>query len=145
MRVSVAKGPLFGLISALALVLPSWAQTPSGMDHSGHHPMPGMGMPATATPKEATPAHAGHGHGHDVGPAGDTYDLRFIDGMVQHHSGALLMAHDALAKSTNPTIRRFAQAVIVAQRVEIIGLRRMLALEGLRKPEYHNYDALFSP
>lgn len=43
-----------------------------------------------------------------------------------------------------PTIRRFAPGVIVAQRAEIIELRRMLAVEGLRKPEYHNYDALFA-
>ena len=68
----------------------------------------------------------------------------FLEGMLHHHGGALLMAHDALAKSTNPTLRRFARGVIVAQRAEIIELRRMLAVEGLRKPEYHNYDALFS-
>jgi uncharacterized protein (DUF305 family) len=68
----------------------------------------------------------------------------FLEGMLEHHGGALMMAHDALAKSTNPTILRFARGVIVAQRAEIIELRRMLAVEGLRKPEYHNYDALFS-
>ena len=68
----------------------------------------------------------------------------FLEGMLHHHGGALLMAHDALAKSTNPTILRFARGVIVAQRAEIIELRRMLAVEGLRKPAYHNYDALFS-
>ncbi|MCX5946647.1 MAG: DUF305 domain-containing protein, partial [Cyanobacteria bacterium] len=61
----------------------------------------------------------------------------------EHHAGALMMAHDALAKSTNTTIRRFARGVIVAQRAEIIELRRMLAVEGLRKPEYFKYDALF--
>ena len=54
-----------------------------------------------------------------------------------------MIAHDALAKSTNPTIRRFDRGVIVAQRAEIIELRRMLAVEGLRKPEYFKYDALF--
>ncbi|WP_216900323.1 DUF305 domain-containing protein, partial [Synechococcus sp. CCY 9618] len=58
----------------------------------------------------------------------------FLEGMLNHHGGALIMAHDALAKSTNPTVRRFARQVIVAQRAEIIELRRMLALEGLRKP-----------
>ena len=31
-------------------------------------------------------------HRHDVGPAGATYDLRFLDGMVQHHTGALRMS-----------------------------------------------------
>ena len=68
----------------------------------------------------------------------------FLEGMLHHHGGALTMAHDALAKSTNPTIRRFAQGVIVAQRAEIMQLRRMLALEGLRKPEYHKYDPMIS-
>jgi uncharacterized protein (DUF305 family) len=64
--------------------------------------------------------------------------------MLQHHGGALVMAHDALANSSNPTVRRFARSVIVAQRAEIMGLRRMLALEGLHKSEYHQYDALFA-
>jgi uncharacterized protein (DUF305 family) len=68
----------------------------------------------------------------------------FLEGMLHHHGGALLMAHVALAKSRNPTLRRFARAVIVAQRAEIIQLRKMLALDGLRKPEYYQYDGLFA-
>jgi uncharacterized protein (DUF305 family) len=55
------------------------------------------------------------------------------------------MAHDALAKSRNPDLRRLATAIIVAQRREIIQLRRMLNHDGLNKPEYYRYDALFSP
>ncbi|MCT0224913.1 DUF305 domain-containing protein [Synechococcus sp. CS-1328] len=78
------------------------------------------------------------------GPTRENRVVWFLEGMLDHHGGALIMAHDALAKSTNPTIRRFARAVIVAQRAEIRELRRMLAVEGLRKPEYHNYDALFA-
>jgi len=54
------------------------------------------------------------------------------------------MAHDALGKSTNPTIRRLARDIIVAQRREIIQLRKMLQHDGLNKPEYHQYDRLFS-
>jgi uncharacterized protein (DUF305 family) len=54
------------------------------------------------------------------------------------------MAHDALNKSTNPTIQRLARAIIVAQRREIIQLRKMLQHDGLNKPEYHQYDSLFS-
>jgi uncharacterized protein (DUF305 family) len=67
----------------------------------------------------------------------------FLEGMIAHHGGALEMAHDALSKSTNPTVRRLAREIIVAQRAEIIELRRMLRLEGLSKPEYGQYDALF--
>jgi uncharacterized protein (DUF305 family) len=68
----------------------------------------------------------------------------FLEGMLHHHGGALIMAHDALAKSSNPTLRRLARAIIVAQRREIIQLRRMLQHDGLNKPEYHQYDSLFS-
>ncbi|MDA1247486.1 MAG: DUF305 domain-containing protein [Cyanobacteria bacterium] len=68
----------------------------------------------------------------------------FLEGMIAHHGGALVMAHDALEKSANPTIRRLALEIILAQRAEIIELRRMLRLDGLIKPEYSQYDALFS-
>lgn len=77
-------------------------------------------------------------------PSRDTRVVWFLEGMLLHHGGALLMAHDALAKSTNPTVRRLSREIIVAQRAEIIALRRMLFLEGLDKPDYHQFDALFS-
>ncbi len=67
----------------------------------------------------------------------------FLEGMIAHHGGALEMAHDALSKSSNPTVRRLAREIIVAQRAEIIALRRMLRLEGLSKPEYSKFDPLF--
>jgi uncharacterized protein (DUF305 family) len=55
-----------------------------------------------------------------------------------------MMAHDALNKTANPTLRRLARQIIVAQRKEIIQLRRMLWHDGLDKPEYYAYDKLFS-
>ncbi len=66
-------------------------------------------------------------------PSPDTRVTWFLEGMIEHHGGALEMAHDALRKSSNPTIRRLAQAIIVSQRREIIELRRMLRLEGIEK------------
>lgn len=68
----------------------------------------------------------------------------FLEGMLQHHGGALIMAHDALLKSTNPTILRLARNIIIAQRREIVQIRKMLQHDGLIKPEYIQYDALFS-
>ena len=68
----------------------------------------------------------------------------FLEGMLQHHGGALIMAHDALNKSRNPTILRLARAIIVAQRQEIGRLRQMLQHDGLNRPEYYQYDNLFS-
>lgn len=76
-------------------------------------------------------------------PTRETRVTWFLEGMLQHHGGALIMAHDALNKSSNPTIRRLARAIIVAQRREIVQLRKMLQRDGLHKPEYHTYDKLY--
>jgi uncharacterized protein (DUF305 family) len=68
----------------------------------------------------------------------------FLEGMLLHHGGALVMAHDALDNSRHPTIRRLARTIIEAQRREIIQLRRMLQRDGLNKPDYYQYDRLFA-
>lgn len=52
--------------------------------------------------------------------------------MIEHHGGALQMA------------RRLECAVIVAQRSEIIKLRKLLRHDGLNKPAYHHLDDLFA-
>ena len=67
----------------------------------------------------------------------------FLEGMIEHHGGALIMAHDALRKSSNPTIVRLARNIILAQRQEIIQIRKMLQHDGFNKPEYEQYDKLF--
>ena len=77
-------------------------------------------------------------------PTRDTRVTWFLEGMLQHHGGALIMAHDALKASSNATLVRLARNIIVAQRKEIIQLRRMLQHDGLSKPEYYQYDKLFA-
>ncbi len=77
-------------------------------------------------------------------PSRETRVTWFLEGMLQHHGGALIMAHDALKKTANPTLRRLARQIIVAQRKEIIQLRRMLWHDGLDKPEYYLYDKWFA-
>jgi uncharacterized protein (DUF305 family) len=94
-------------------------------------------VPLTACGTGTTPAmHTGHsagdasasspaepmlhgGHAMDLGPADATYDLRFIDGMIPHHEGALAMAEAALEHSQRPEIRQLAEQIIAAQQVEI--------------------------
>jgi len=61
----------------------------------------------------------GMDHGMDMGPADETYDLRFIDGMIVHHQGAVEMAEEALLKSIRPEILELAKAIIAAQAEEI--------------------------
>ena len=77
-------------------------------------------------------------------PTRDNRVSWFLEGMLQHHGGALIMAHDALKKSSNPTILRLARNIILAQRKEIIQIRKMLQHDGLNKPEHYAYDKLFS-
>jgi uncharacterized protein (DUF305 family) len=60
-----------------------------------------------------------HSTSMDLGPADKDYDLRFIDAMVPHHEGAVLMAKDALEKSKRPEIRTLAQGILDAQVAEI--------------------------
>ena len=58
-----------------------------------HHGHQGHGMhhtqPEGATQQSPAQSGAHEHHAHGMGPAGSTYDLRFIDGMVEHHTGAL--------------------------------------------------------
>lgn len=59
----------------------------------------------------------------DLGPADESFDLRFIDGMIPHHEGAVAMAQEALQKSSRPEIKQLAQAIIDAQEQEIAELQ----------------------
>jgi uncharacterized protein (DUF305 family) len=55
----------------------------------------------------------------DLGKADAEFDLRFINAMIPHHEGALVMAQDALQKSQRQEIKNLAQAIIKAQEGEI--------------------------
>jgi len=68
----------------------------------------------------------------------------FLENMLHHHGAALFMAHDALKKSTNPTIVRLSRNIIFAQRLEMLRIRQMLRFNGLDNPVYYQYDPLFS-
>jgi uncharacterized protein (DUF305 family) len=54
-----------------------------------------------------------------LGPADEDYDLRFIDGMAIHHQGAVVMAEEALTKAQHPELKKLAQDIIAAQKLEI--------------------------
>ncbi|HEY9801887.1 MAG TPA: DUF305 domain-containing protein [Leptolyngbyaceae cyanobacterium] len=55
----------------------------------------------------------------DLGGADAEFDLRFINAMIPHHEGAVVMAQDALQKSQRAEIKNLAQAIIKAQQGEI--------------------------
>lgn len=79
-----------------------------GMNHDGMHHHGGMN----------------HSMAMDLGPADANYDLRFIDSMIPHHEGAVIMAKEALQKSKRPEIKKLANEIIKAQDKEIAELKQ---------------------
>jgi uncharacterized protein (DUF305 family) len=55
----------------------------------------------------------------DLGAADDKFDLRFINAMIPHHEGALVMAQDALSKSKRSEIKQLSQDILTSQQKEI--------------------------
>lgn len=76
---------------------------------------------AACTPRPATDSMAGMDHGTmDHGAAaGQPYDATFIDGMIVHHEGAVVMANQALEQAERPEIRALADEIVRTQEAEI--------------------------
>ena len=55
----------------------------------------------------------------DLGPADTGYDGRFIDLMIPHHEGAVMMAKDAIGKAQHPELKKLCQDIIQSQNREI--------------------------
>ncbi len=60
----------------------------------------------------------------DLGAADDKFDLRFLNAMIPHHEGALVMAKDALSKSTRPEIKQLNQDILTSQQAEITRMKQ---------------------
>ncbi len=63
-------------------------------------------------------------HNMDVGPADANYDLRFLDSMIPHHQGALVMAQEVLTKSKRPELIKLAKKIISDQSKEITQMQQ---------------------
>jgi uncharacterized protein (DUF305 family) len=60
------------------------------------------------------------------GKTGDEFDKAFIQGMIEHHEGAVEMAQQALQQAKHSEIKQMAQAIIDAQTSEITIMRGWL-------------------
>ncbi|MBW4693732.1 MAG: DUF305 domain-containing protein [Lyngbya sp. HA4199-MV5] len=60
----------------------------------------------------------------DLGAADSQFDLRFLNAMIPHHEGAIVMAKDVLSKSKRPEVKQLAQAIITSQQVEIAQMKQ---------------------
>ncbi len=94
----------FVFVAGLMLSLPIQAQEMKQDMKMDHKTMSGMMMK-------------------DLGAADSNYDLRFINAMMEHHEGAIVMAQDALKKSKRPEIQKLAQEIITAQQKEIAQMK----------------------
>ena len=77
----------------------------------------------SSTPSTPSTTHNMNNMAMDLGPADANFDLRFIDGMIVHHQGALAMAKEAQQKSERPEIKKLADEIIKAQTKEIAELQ----------------------
>jgi uncharacterized protein (DUF305 family) len=55
----------------------------------------------------------------DLGAADAGYDVRFLDAMIPHHEGAVMMAKELLKHSTRPEMQTLAKAIVQSQQAEI--------------------------
>lgn len=54
-----------------------------------------------------------------LGSADQNYDQRFIEMMIPHHEGALLMAKDAIGKTSKPELKALAESMLKGQKAEV--------------------------
>ena len=93
-------------------------QETARVEHAGHSAPTGPSGADRAFAASEAAMHAGM-----TAASGDTIDEAYIAKMIEHHRGAVAMADVALARSTDPEVRRMAQAVKDAQTREIEEMR----------------------
>ena len=77
--------------------------------------------------------------GTDLGSADAEFDLRFLDAMIPHHEGAVVMANDALDKSKRPEIQKLAGNIVSSQEADIESMK------AWKKNWYPNAKAMTIP
>ena len=81
-----------------------------GMDHSGH----AMGGMLTLEQMQELAA-----------ASGPEFDRLYLEGMIQHHEGAIQMTR-MIENSSNPEVKKLAEDIIRTQTAEIEQMREML-------------------
>ncbi|MBK8459341.1 MAG: DUF305 domain-containing protein [Micropruina sp.] len=106
------KGAQQPEIDQMRAWLTAW-QEPEGGDHSGHGGMEGMLSQAELQSIQAADSARG--------------TTLFLQGMIAHHEGAVVMAQDVLRDGRDPEVRALANAIISAQQAEIATMKKLLA------------------
>lgn len=111
---------LFFLVAALGLGSCAKTETTTQNDS-----LVQTAPPPPAAPAEKTDMSANEPNGmgammlQKLGAADQNYDQRFIELMIPHHEGAIMMSKDAIAKTSKPELKSLAESIIADQKKEI--------------------------
>jgi uncharacterized protein (DUF305 family) len=106
-----------------------------GLPYSGENaPMTGM-MEHNGEMMTMTPAMMGMASQEDVNalsalPVPEA-EIKFLQVMIKHHQGGVLMAEDVLKHTARPEVVRLAQSIITAQTSEIAYMQDQLRQRGV--------------
>lgn len=113
----------------------------AGMSHAApaaagghdHHAMMGH-APGAETPADDTPVMPGMLSPRQMrtlaAAGGAAFDKLFLEGMIQHHQGALDMVDDLMATpdaAEDPTLSDFTSSVVADQSAEILRMQMLLS------------------
>jgi uncharacterized protein (DUF305 family) len=87
----------------------------------GHSLEPDGLMPGMATPDQMTKLESSHG---------TALDILFLQLMIHHHQGGIVMAQYAAQHATEPYVRDLAESMYVAQTNEIVTMEQLLRQLG---------------
>ena len=97
----------------------------AGMDHGGHD-MGGMTMSGMMTSEDMAALSQA---------TGAEFDSMWLQMMIDHHEGAIVMAEQVKAQSDNPEVTALADQVITAQKHEIDTMKTTPGtVTGRRRP-----------
>ncbi|MDT5267728.1 MAG: hypothetical protein QOI90_4354, partial [Mycobacterium sp.] len=107
-------------IRTMTGLLAQWGE-PVAMDHGGMPGMPGMvdgvmpGMVDGATMTQIQSL------------SGPAFDELWITSMIDHHQGAVTMAHTEIADGQSPDAKKLAEMIISAQQREIAQMNNLVS------------------
>ena len=117
-RIRAAQGPEILMMAAWLeerdMAVPTAAEDPSEWDHSAHGHNGMMGMLTEQQMKQLAKAD------------GARFDRLFLQGMIQHHEGAIDMADDVAVDGIDIMVSEVAADVALTQTAEIDRMRGML-------------------
>jgi uncharacterized protein (DUF305 family) len=76
----------------------------------------------------------------DPGAAEAPYDLQYLDSMIHHHNGAIMMAKMVLGKTERPELKAFAERIIEDQSKEIDHMKQLREEWYAGKPQAVNME-----